>query len=528
MTKLKLAPTFAVLLVIGLTSLALAGDLHKPVQWKLQGDPGGKQNSTMIAGEIDGIPSNSVIDLEVAPPYMWLATGAGLGRFAPIFGGDSPADGEWFVATHEDEGFGRGGVSAVTAGISPWGDPVIWAATAFDSLAAGEDLATGGGVGFSLDDGLTWTWMQQPQDQLSDTAFFEPTVTPIQNVTYDIGILSDRVWITSWGGGLRYFDMFDGMQDADPSELIWVNRPPDTLKFDVLPQDNHKAFSVATMTLAEDSLVWIGTAAGINLSRDNGETWQNFRHSELNDDTPNGDFVPALGAQVLDDGRHLLWAGCWVVSAGAGEYYGVSVTEDEGFTWRRVLGSVNEPIKVHNFAFQDSVVYAATDDGLYKSADFGETWGLFPKSIDPVNGERFFDDEVYAAAYGFDRLWVGGPEGLGISDDGGNEWAIERTAPELSGKDDTYAFPNPFSPERFPVVRMRYTMPNAGNVTIEIFDFAMERLIRTVNGEYRSAGEHTDVWDGRDPTGGEVANGVYFYRVEGGGQERWGKILVMD
>jgi FlgD Ig-like domain len=522
---MKHAPLLALLLLVGMAGFAVAGDLHKPLQWNLQGDPVSKLTPSYLAGEINGIPSNSVIDLEIASPYIWLATGAGLGRFAPTLGAANPADGDWFVATHEDEGIGRGGVSAATATVTSWGQAVIWTATAFDSLAAGEDLATGGGVGFSLDDGVTWMWMEQPVDSLSETEF-APTVTPIQNVTYDIGIMNDRVWIVSWGGGIRYFDMFDGMHEADPSELVWVNRPPDDIPFNVLQQNNHRGFSAATME--EDSLLWIGTAAGINLSRDEGETWQSHKYSSQNDNTPCGDFVPALGAQVLDDGRHLLWAGCWVVSAESGQFYGVSVTDDEGVTWRRVLGSQDEPIRVHNFAFQDSIVYAATDDGLYKSADFGETWGLFPKPIDLNNGERFFDDQVYAAAYGFGRLWMGGPEGLGISDDGGNEWAIERTAPELSGKDDTYAFPNPFSPERFPVVRMRYTMPRPGDVTIEIYDFALDLLIRTVNSEHRSAGEHNDVWDGRDPTGGEIANGVYFYRVEGGGQERWGKILVMD
>ncbi|MCB2212812.1 hypothetical protein KQI52_11940 [bacterium] len=480
-----------------------------------------------IAGQTDGIPSNSVIDLDLAPPYLWLATGSGLGRFKPSFGADSPADGEWFVATHEDEGFGRGGVSAATSTVTSWGDTVIWSATAFDSLAAGENLATGGGVGFSLDHGETWTWMPQPVDQLTDTLDnMSPTVTPIQNVTYDIGVLQDRVWITSWGGGIRYFDMFEGMGDEDPADLDWVNQPPDTLSFDVLAHNNHRGFSVATMP--QDSLLWVGTADGINLSRDNGETWQNFSHSGVDEATPNGNFVPALGAQVLDDGRHLLWAGCWVVDSDDGEFYGVSVTDNEGITWRRVLGGPNDPIRVHNFAFQDSIVYAATEYGLYKSADFGETWGVFPKPVDLMNGERWFDEEVYAAASGLDRLWVGGPEGLGISDTGGNAWSIERTNAELSAEDDTYAFPNPFSPERFPVVRMRYTMPTSGSVTVEIYDFALELLVRTMSDEYRAAGEHTEVWDGRDPNGGEIANGVYFYRIEGGGEERWGKILVMD
>ncbi|HEX04588.1 MAG TPA: hypothetical protein ENH10_05445, partial [Bacteroidetes bacterium] len=140
------------LLLVFVTIPAIASGLHKPLQWNLQNDPAGKIFTPTIAGDIDGIPSNSVIDLEISSPYIWLATGVGLGRFAPVIGASDPSDGDWFVATHEDEGFGRGGVSAVTAGLTPWGDPVIWAATAFDSLAGNDKLPTGGGVGFSLDE----------------------------------------------------------------------------------------------------------------------------------------------------------------------------------------------------------------------------------------------------------------------------------------------------------------------------------------------------------------------------------------
>ena len=463
----------------------------------------------------DRLPSNSIIDLEFFDRYLFAATGEGLSRFQPLSGGE-PAEGGWLIPTVAD-GFGRGGVSGLAIGITADGDTVVWAATAIDTSIGGESYAAGGGVGVSYDHGNTWQWMPQPVDS-RDEENFEPTVTAVQNVTYDIGVLGNRVWIASWGGGLRYFDMA-------AETPTWINSPPDTNAFDVLQNLNHRVFSIAVM----DTLLWVGTADGVNLSRDRGETWQKFQHSAGSEVTLTGNFVPALGAQITNSGKHIIWAATWTAE-GSTEYYGVSKSEDMGITWARVLGSVEEPIRAHNFAFEDSVVYVCTDDGLLKSADYGETWGTFPPIRDAVTGERTYEQEIYSSATGTGRLFVGGPDGLGISDDGGFTWALERSypIPGKSGQPDAYAYPNPFSPSRFSVVRFQYRLEHADEVTLEIYDFAMELLIRPVKDAYRIAGDHSEVWNGLGPGGREIANGVYFFRLTGGGEERWGKVLILD
>lgn len=463
----------------------------------------------------DKLPSNSVIDLEVQAPYLWAATGDGLARFLPVPNGE--ANEGMMTAIGAEEGFGRGGVSGLAVSTTTQGDTIVWAATAIDTSIGGTSYAAGGGVGYSLDHGASWTWMPQPVDP-RDAEGYKPTVTNVQNVTYDIGILGDRAWIASWGGGLRYYDL----SDAEPH---WVNQPPDTNSFDVLAHLNHRAFSVSVM----DTLLWVGSAGGVNLSRDRGETWQRFQHSSTSDNSLTGNFVPALGSQITASGKHILWAATWTAE-GQTEFYGVTKSEDLGITWTRVLGTPEEPVRAHNFAFQDSVVYVATDDGFLKSVDYGATWGKFPSIRDAVSGERMYSTEVYSAASGLGRLWVGGPEGLAASTDGGLSWRLERTfpAPGEGSTPDTYAYPNPFSPSRFSVVRFQYRLDRADRVTLEIYDFAMELLIRPVNGAMRSAGDHSEVWDGYGPGGREIANGVYFYRLSGGGKDRWGKILVLD
>ncbi len=461
-------------------------------------------------------PSNVIIDLEIHGPYLWAATGAGVGRFLPASGTGNPASGTW-AAFGEEEGLGAGGVSGIAVGTTVHGDTIIWAATAIDTSISGENYSAGGGVGFSIDMGQIWTWMPQPVDSIGSPDI-SPTTTNILNVTYDIAILGNRVWISSWGGGLRYLDM-----EAD--SLYWINRPPDTLSFDAVSNLNHRAFSVVTM----DTLLWVGTAGGINLSRDGGSTWRNFPHIAVDEATPSGNFVNALGAQITSTGKRIIWASTWS-TGNESEYTGVSMSEDLGITWRRVLGSPEDPIRSHNFAFDDSVVYVATEKGLYKSIDFGNTWGVFPPVYDSVTQERAYLEELFSVAVGLDRLWVGSAEGLAVSGNGGNTWRLMRSypVPGTGTVPEAYAYPVPFSPSRFPVVRFQYRLKSADTVTLEIYDFAMELVARPVRDVHRPAGVNTEVWNGLGPGGRTIANGAYFFRISGGGQERWGKLLVLD
>ncbi len=495
------------------------------------------------------LPSNSIIDLKIFGPYVWAATGNGLASFDSNPNSPNPAAGIWTNFSPE-HGLGDGGVSGLTLGITSWGDTIIWASTAVDYVDGDETYPAGGGVGFSVafNDytiGEHWVWFPQPvdprdtqenQDLLDSLNIAKPTTTHVYNVTYDIAIVGDRVWIASYAGGLRYLDMDPPLIAMDnPDDALeqwhWVNAPPDMDNFDAVAHYNHRAFSVSVMSVGANRILWVGTAGGINKSMDNGATWQRYSH---NPDTtivsPGGNFITALGSQHLPSrGKYVLWAATWS-TGGETEYYGVSLTEDFGNTWKRVLGSRSQPVKTHNFAFSGDTAYVATDDGLYVSPNFGESWALYPRIGDLDSLEFAYEREVYSVAVGRRRLWVGSPAGLAVTADRGVNWHLMRTfpMPETQGQPDTYAYPNPFSPERFEVVRMQYNLNQDAYITLEIYDFAMELLLRPVKSEWRPAGARNEVWNGHGPGGRKVANGVYFYRISGGGKDRWGKIMLLD
>ena len=73
-------------------------------------------------------------------------------------------------------------------------------------------------------------------------------------------------------------------------------------------------------------------------------------------------------------------------------------------------------------------------------------------------------------------------------------------------------FPNPFNP----VTTIRYGLPQAGRVSLKIYNLLGEEVALIMNDELQSAGYHVAIWDGRDRNGVYVASGVYVYRMQAG------------
>jgi len=68
--------------------------------------------------------------------------------------------------------------------------------------------------------------------------------------------------------------------------------------------------------------------------------------------------------------------------------------------------------------------------------------------------------------------------------------------------------PNPFNPE----TTIRYELPEAGFVTLNLYDVTGQ-LVRQLVSEQMESGRYDVRWDGRDEGGQLVSSGVYFYRI---------------
>lgn len=519
-----------------------------------------KQQAQQLA-PVDGVSSNSIQTMEADGDSLWIG---------PLLSVYVEAEQRLFTAQVPQLLDEDNVVFAIDATNNPEGPTsTVWAGLAFD--AGGGTPGTAGFV-FSTDGGDSFTSRLPALDAPEDTtvtyggvSFPAIPVTANENSAtqdLDAGPPGGTVWIAGGQSGIR--SSTDGGQTWQravlPPDTLAVVAPGETPPFLVGPpvdQDrgwlNHVGFSVL---VDETGTVWAGTAGGVNRSRPQdveGEdrAWQRFAY----DGTPDGltgNSVVALAEQPLASGRNPIWMATWALNQSQSDRqrFGVTVTRDGGATFEQTL--IGE--RVTDFAFRrgkgasPSLVYAAGESGLLVSSDQGQTWRAV--SDFRLQRETSFlrsDARVQTVSTTASALWVGTSDGLLrlprareaalLNEDPAAEpppWRLFRTnvpvnpeEPSESVPDvSTYAYPNPFSPSEDNVVRIRYDLQQARTVTVNIFDFGMNR-VRSLTRDQPS-GQQEVAWDGTDEDGLRLPNGTYFYTVDLGGKTVEGKILLVD
>lgn len=79
------------------------------------------------------------------------------------------------------------------------------------------------------------------------------------------------------------------------------------------------------------------------------------------------------------------------------------------------------------------------------------------------------------------------------------------------------AYPNPFNP----TTEIRYQMPEAGQVSLKVFDTTGRLVTTLVNGQ-EEAGQHSVTFDGS-----KLASGVYLYTLTAGANQAVGKMVLL-
>ncbi len=483
-------------------------------------------------------PSNGASHSESNGDTLWFGTGKGITRSI-----DHGATWETFT----DKDFDHPAVASIAVR-----DDRIWAGTVFDKNTGDGSVQTGSGYSVSSDRGATWTHLPQTVDDpvdsilaygINDSVRILPVTVPEQNITWGVSLSPNTVWIASWASGLRkstdngqHWDRIllpaDDQNSLHPGDTLWTYASDDSSRtnrifrsYDPRRENNMLAFSV----LAVDSdTIWCGTAGGINKSTDGGISWTKF--TSQNQSSPIlGNWIICIREQRREN-RSRIWTTNWR-AVDATEEFGVSYTDDGGASWKNLLHGV----RAYDFAFRDSIVYVATEQGLYRSADDGTTWIRSGSIIDNTSMQRIATPIVHTVCTIGSTVWAGTPDGIASTPDDaehpfGSEWNISRTYTELGTTAAAYAYPNPFSPAQNPI-RIHYTTGRkAAKITVEIFDFGMNH-VRTLlrNAERDGTQEYEEFWNGLDESAQRIANGVYFYRITiGDDNTLWGKILVLQ
>ncbi|MBU4446061.1 hypothetical protein KJ656_13445, partial [bacterium] len=310
------------------------------------------------------------------------------------------------------------------------------------------------------------------------------------------------------------------------------------IDYEINPRDppegnhNHKGFSV----LAYGDTVWAGTANGINLGLVESDGCIRWQHYNAQNSNLAGNFIIALGRQLWR-GEETIWVAA-LTAEGAGETRAACKTSDGGLTWSRTL--VGE--RIYNFAFKDSIVYACTERGLFKSID-GDNWALYKPIVDEQNNIYIFSHDVYAAGIdtreGVLYLWLGTSDGIAKTADDGIHWTIFRKSlsTSLPGQPAIYAYPNPFAPSIHNVlngdghVRVQYYLENSATVSLEIYDFSMDLVYESEHHHIIHVGDNSITWNGRNRAGDLVANGTYFCKLTKKDDDKeksyWTKLIVV-
>jgi len=463
----------------------------------------------------------------------------------------------------------QGGISAMAAGSD---------GTLFIAFAGSEnDIPVGKGFAFTAnasafnatDSTINWTYFNQ-QIENSDKPYFEfwqfksealPITVPHQNVTYDIALShqdedTSYAFTASWAGGLRRLKFknernangdviglipikwervplpMDDQFELKTCELTSYDTVPDPYDppnemliikdYYFNPRDpidggnhNHKVFSILTY----GDTIWVGTANGINRGIFGGYSqlfgycidWQHYSYPAYG---LSGNFVVGLALQI-HKGKRVIWAAT-VNADDPTEQRGVSYTNNDGLSWNTTL--LGE--RVYNITAQDSLVFAATANGLWKTED-GINWAKYKPAQQhiPYSTDEVLANEVYSVAFDTsdNSIWVGTGDGVAHSYDlDGLDWKIFRAEYDIN---ENYAYPNPFSPYTHNVlggdgyVRFHTNeWSESSEIKIDVYNFAMEKVFaRSFDRTATSSGALK--WNGRDMEGRLVNNGVYFVKL---------------
>ncbi|MEO8446129.1 MAG: hypothetical protein ABI528_01470 [bacterium] len=536
------------ILIFFISNFCVAQNIHKADDYRLSDFKSQNNNfrnnspsgvSVLVTPRISKTPiSNFITDILLNGDTVWFATGNGLMRTVDHFNSF-----QYFTGL---DPFGEDDI----AGFSLNGKMIV-ASTAVSQEISGESVPVGTGIKISSDYGLNWSAYPQPIDGRGDSSityganilYALPVVVPQQNLSYDIAItrtqndpLNYTIWICSFAGGLRKTTDYGATWSRvllPPDDLDSININVSGYNFGLNPRDNlnQRVFSI---TAVNDSTLYAGTAGGINKTSSWGVNWR--KYSFKNTDslaTGNGvagNFVVNLDVQRYN-GKEIIW-GATRRAEGGGEHDALSYTSNGGTNWFSTL----DDIKPNGMSFKDSIVYGFTDAGLWRSVFGVFNWAKPGIIYDERTKDQLRTNLFYAGNHVGDTLYFGSADGLLQTIEYGQPWIgkwkiFREISPiDLSSELKTYAAPNPFSPDD-EITRIFYKSGKASaKITIKIFDFGMNP-VRTViqNATRTGADELFTAWDGRNDNGGQVANGVYFYRVEFDDEDPvWGKVLLLQ
>lgn len=164
---------------------------------------------------------------------------------------------------------------------------------------------------------------------------------------------------------------------------------------------------------------------------------------------------------------------------------------------------LNEAVEKNTLYELGSIYLNSLNDNESAIKYFEKLKQKYPEDILTYNGEVLLGNNPSIKKYNVRYV-----------EDGGSYQADNETQASFQL---LYNYPNPFNP----VTTISYTLPEAGNVQIKIFDVLGREIVKLVD-EEKSAGKYSVAWNGSN-----YASGIYFYTITFNDQTLKKKMLMI-
>ena len=518
--------------------------------------PNGVQSQWLgpMNSDFERFRQNGISTVETSNGYIWISP---LLNYAPI---DRP-DATWAIPDGVDSlTSGKGRVFSIATQ-----NNTIVAGLGFSSSTPAGTVPAAYGYYISANNGQSWSFSPFPLDRYidEDTTFVyggieydrARIIVPEQSPPYSVAIKDTVLFSANWASGLLRSTSQGSQWErialppfgvtsmrADGSRYVWRNCVGGSTGtcsqyeelYTAVSDDNLKGFAVH---IDRKNRVWYGSAGGINVSDNalyapiDSIRWNNVGFNY----DPNGLLARWVIEIAEDPTIDRIWLTNWITENSTSnlqglDQYGIVFTDDGGSSFEQRLHGQ----KILSIGFFQGDVWAAGENGLFRSKDQGTSWEMIsvPKS---VNNRLKPNTSYQSISSTSDYLFIGTSDGLLWTSDPDIGWNIERVNFPLDGGNQynpeaktvsTYAYPNPFSPNLHGEVRIRFESRSTRAATLRIVDFGMN-LVHEQQQQV-GPGEYEIIWTGFNDMGSKVSNGVYFYEIIQGGLTFNGKILVID
>ncbi len=278
--------------------------------------------------------------------------------------------------------------------------------------------------------------------------------------------------------------------------------------------------SALAMCKAVPNLLYFGTSGGRLYKDANANVMSSTVTEITGTNFPQGAYITSIAVDPNDSNKLL-------VSFSNYNVISIFYSEDGGQSWTAVAGNLEQNPdgsgdgpsirSVRILSVNGTNVYfAGTTVGLFSTTNLNGMNTVWTQEAPAQIGNVVVECVTVKQSNG---LVLAGTFGKGVYASSYTVTGVKEN-PEMP---QSYAlaqnYPNPFNPSTV----IDYNLPQAGNVSLKVFDSA-GRLVATLVDSYQQSGEHKINFDA---VNGRLASGIYFYNLRSGNFNQTKKMVLL-